>query len=96
MEIITTTVTRTAEETTPNGTYAIDYTVTDGKLERASATVRSPDEQENGKYLGNIGYENGSINCSFLYYPDRKAALLLEDFQGILSLIRESTGGGAQ
>lgn len=88
MEIIDTTITRTAEESTPCGIYSLAFTVTNGNLERVHAAVRS--SKGDDKYLGNLVYENGNINASLLCRAEKKAAPLVEDFEGFIAQIREN------
>lgn len=88
MEIIDTTITRTAEESTPCGIYSLNFTVTNGSLERVHAAVRS--SKGDDKYLGNLVYENGNINASLLCRAEGKTAPLVEDFEGFIAEIRES------
>lgn len=91
MEIINTTITRTAEETTANGTYALDYSVMNGKLDRVQVSIRGNKADDNGnRYLGNIVFENGSINSNFPYYSGKAVSPLLEDFEKFMEQILKS------
>lgn len=91
MEIINTTITRTAEEITSNGTYTLDYTVLNGKLERIQASIRSNKSEDNGnRYLGSIVYENGSINSNLLYYAGAAISPLFVDFEKFMNVILKS------
>lgn len=90
MEIIDTTIIRTAESTTANGSYVLDYTVLNRKLERVQATIRSTKAEDNGeRYLGNIVYENGSINSNFLYNIGKPIAPMIADFEKFMDDILE-------
>lgn len=68
MNIISTTLTRRAEERTAQALYHIDYTITDGTLERVLAAIYHPvatqDAGEAPAFVGNITFEGGQIFCS--------------------------------
>lgn len=91
MNILKTTITRTAEEKTANGHFKLDYTVSDGVLERISATIHKPGPQPgvSNEYLGTIIYEASAVNLNFINTGDEYSAFV-EDFERLLGEIRSS------
>lgn len=89
MNILKTTITRSAEETTANGNFKLDYTVSDGVLERISVTIyRLPQQQGmSSEYLGTINYEPSSVNLNFIH-PGDGFSSFVEDFERLLGEIR--------
>lgn len=90
MNIISTTVTRRAEERNEHALYHIDYTLSDGALERIVAAVHKPvtvlSAGEAPVFIGNISCENGQIYCSLPESAD--IALLMADFEGFVDEIK--------
>jgi hypothetical protein len=64
MNITNTVITRQGEAKTGNARYQLEYSVSGRELTRVSASVYEADGKENECYLGNIYFENGSVNCS--------------------------------
>ena len=91
MNITSTILTKTAEETTANATYLIEYVLVNEVLTRIHASVEAiqPDgiEKMNAGY---ITYENGNIFCSLM--GQYKSSLFFLDFEGFVEKIKESTG----
>ena len=90
MDIIRITTTKTAQERNERALYNLDYTLTDGSLERIVATVYTPESRPDSDtapvFIGTITYENGQIYCSL----PREAAIagLMADFEAFLSRIQ--------
>lgn len=91
MNIIKTQITRTAEETTQNGIFHLEYTVSDNVLERVTATIRRtlPQEGMSEEYLGTIVYESPAINLNFINTGCALSPLVV-DFETLLGKIRTS------
>jgi hypothetical protein len=89
MNITNTVVTRTAVETTVNGVFTIDYSTTNGVLNRIQANIQTS-TGENGQSLpaGTIYMEHGYVNCSLA--EESKPALLLKDFDTLVEKIKTS------
>lgn len=89
MNIIKTQITRTAEETSQNGIFHLEYTVSDNVLERVTATIRRTQPQEGmpEEYLGTIVYESPAINLNFIN-TGRNLSPLVVDFETLLGKIR--------
>lgn len=88
MDIIRIT-TKTAQERNERALYNLDYTLTDGTLERIVATdtpESRPDSDTAPVFIGTITYENGQVFCSL----PREAAIagLMADFESFLSRIQ--------
>lgn len=90
MDIIRITTTKTAQERNERALYNLDYTLTDGTLERIVATVYTPESRPDSDtapvFIGTITYENGQVFCSL----PREAAIaeLMADFESFLSRIQ--------
>lgn len=90
MDIIRITTTKTAQERNERALYNLDYTLTDGSLERIVATVYTPESRPDNDtapvFIGTITYENGQVFCSL----PREAAIaeLMADFEAFLSRIQ--------
>lgn len=90
MDIIRITTTKTAQEHNERALYNLDYTLTDGTLERIVATVYTPESRPDSDtapvFIGTITYENGQVFCSL----PREAAIagLMADFESFLSRIQ--------
>ena len=91
MNIIKTQITRTAEETTQNGIFHLEYTVSDNVLERVTATIRRalPQKGVPEEYLGTIVYESPAVNLNFIN-TGRILSPLVVDFESLLEKIRTS------
>lgn len=91
MNIIKTQITRTAVETTGNGIFHLEYTVSDNVLERITATIHLSAAQGNApeEYLGTIVYESPSINLNFINTGHILSPLVV-DFESLLEKIRTS------
>lgn len=91
MNITNTVLTKTAEETTANATYLIEYVMVNEVLTRIHATVRAI--QSDGvekRDVGYITYENGSIFCNLT--GQDKSSLYFLDFEKYVEKIKESAG----
>ena len=88
MNITNTIITRQGETTTANARYQLEYNVTNGILNRISATLSElpSDDNPDGLYIGNIFWENGSVNCSF--QMTMKAVKFFEDFENFMTEIK--------
>jgi hypothetical protein len=91
MNITNTVLTKTAEETTANATYVIEYVLVNEVLTRIHATVQAiqPDGIEKVD-VGYITYENGNIFCNLT--GEGKTSLYFLDFDKFAEKIKESTG----
>ena len=91
MNILKTTITRSAEETTANGIFKLEYTVCNGVLERISVTIHKPSAGQGmpNEYLGTIVYEASAVNLNFINTGDDYSALV-GDFERLLGEIRSS------
>lgn len=90
MNIVTTTITKTAVLETKNGELTFDYTIINGNLSRVQATVRDLKKNEFGEkpVLGYINCEHGNVTLNIS--ESAKISLLLADFENALAQIRES------
>lgn len=90
MKVIRITTTKTAQERNENALYNLDYTITDGLLERVLATIYSPDSEleseEAPVFSGTITYENGQVFCALP--GDASITDLMNDFGQFLTQIR--------
>ena len=90
MNIIRTTTTKTVQERNERALYNLDYTLTDGTLERVLATLYSPDSDLDSAaaptFIGTVTYENGQIFCSLP--ADAPIADLMGDFVDFLDRIK--------
>lgn len=69
MEITSTVTTKTARHVTDEAAFSIDYTTTNGKLDRIQLNIFAPtaqpeDENSNETYLGSIYYDGQNLTCS--------------------------------
>ncbi len=85
MNVISTTITKRAEETTANARYRLEYAVEEGALRRCEATVFSL--TNGGEQLGYIIFENENIHCSLP--GDTQNSTFFDDFELFLSTITE-------
>ncbi len=88
MKITNTIITRHANGETSNGKYQLEYSITNGTLNRVFANIsRLPtDENPNETYIGNISYDNGMMNCSLP--AEVKTTSYFEDFEGFMVIIK--------
>jgi hypothetical protein len=89
INITNTVITRHGEAKTVNARYQIEYSVSGGELTRVSASIfeSSSGENPNEVYLGNIYFDNGSVNCSL--QAGTKAALYFVDFEDFMEEIKK-------
>lgn len=91
MNITNTVLTKTAEETTANAAYQIEYVLVNEVLTRIHATVEAIQADGIEKMnVGYITYENGSVFCNLI--GQGKSSLYFLDFEGFVEKIKESTG----
>lgn len=92
MKIICITTTKTAQERTERAFYNLDFTMTDGALERVVATVYTPESRLDSDpapvFIGTITYENGQIFCSLP--KDASIAGLMGDFENFMVQIQSA------
>ena len=92
MKIIRITTTKTAQERTERAFYNLDFTMTDGALERVVATVYTPESRLDSDpapvFIGTITYENGQIFCSLP--KDASIAGLMGDFENFMVQIQSA------
>jgi hypothetical protein len=91
MEITSTTVTRTARHKTNGAAYNIDYSTTDGHLDRIGLNIyRPPQDGEPEEYLGTVHYDGYNISCNLRWSDD--LAALFETAVGFIAEIIEEVG----
>lgn len=96
MNIIKTTLIKTAREQTPTARYDLEYTVTDTTLERVVATLfevtDTQDPAAGDNFMGTITYEHGNIYCNL---PCRvgEVSSLVARFEEYLTQIRAELSG---
>lgn len=91
MNITNTVLTKTAEETTANATYVIEYVLVNEVLTRIHANVQAIQADGMEKVaVGYITYENGTIFCNLS--GAGKTSLYFLDFDKFVEKIKESTG----
>lgn len=90
MNITNVTITKTAEEKTANGIYALEYSSINGELSRVQATVqeREADPSGNQIVIGTIYLEQGYVTCNLPV--DRNLSPYFSDFDVFLKAIREN------
>lgn len=90
MDIIRITTTKTAQERNERALYQLDFTTTDGALERVVATVYTPESRPDSDtppvFIGTITYENGQIFCSLP--KEASIAGLMADFENFMVQIQ--------
>jgi hypothetical protein len=96
MELINITTTKTAQQRNEHALYTVDYTLTNGTLERVQAAIYEASADLTGEvsppFIGNITYENGQIYCSL---PDgAPVATLMGDFEQFLEKIKSENLAG--
>lgn len=91
MNITNTVLTKTAEETTANATYMIEYVLVNEVLTRIHVTVQAILADGIEKLdVGYITYENGNVFCNLT--EQGKTSLYFLDFDKFVEKIKESTG----
>lgn len=91
MNITNTVLTKTAEETTANASYLIEYVLVNDALSRIHATVKAILPDGTGTQdAGYITYENGSVFCNLT--GEGKSSLYFLDFEKFVEKIKESEG----
>lgn len=91
MEITSTILTKTARHATDHGVYNIDYTITNGKLDRIQLNIfRPPAENEAEVYLGMVYYDGQNITCNIPWTEN--AALYFDTAADFIENIIESAG----
>ena len=90
MNVTHVTVITTAEETTENGLYVLEYSVTDGDLNRVQANIMESGNAKSGipQPIGTISLEQEVVYCNLP--KDRVLASYFSDFDNFLKSIRES------
>ena len=72
--------------------YQLDFTTTDGALERVVATVYTPESRPDSDtppvFIGTITYENGQIFCSLP--KEASIAGLMADFENFMVQIQSA------
>ena len=64
MKVTSTIITKVAEATTENGSYNLEYSITDGVLERVQTTAFKPSTNEHRIAVGGIYYDRGSVTIN--------------------------------
>ncbi len=94
MKIISTVKTDTALMQTGNALYVVEYTTTDGKLNRIQVTVKKPvtddTPTEDAPILGYIYLDHGNISCNL--FGNVGLASLFGDFEAIVETVRDQVG----
>ena len=90
MNITSTAVTTTANETTKQGYYELEYSVQDNKLSRLQATLFAPSSEQNPErlHIGYIVIENDTMHCSLP--SDVSYAPIFTDFDQFVTTIKTS------
>lgn len=91
MNVTNIVVTKTAVETTANGVFTVEYSTTNGVLNRIQADIqRSTGENGQAQFqsVGTIYMEHGYVNCNLT--QDSKPSLLLKDFESLVEKINLS------
>ena len=91
MNITSTVLTKTAEETTANASYLIEYVTVNDVLTRINANVQATMldgvEKYNARY---ITFENGNVFCNL--NGQAKVSLFFLDFERFVEKIKENAG----
>ena len=87
MKVTSTIITKVAEATTVNGSYNLEYSITDGVLERVQTTAFKPSTNEHRIAVGSIYYDRGSvtINMPFGKHIAKYVADAVGQIENILS-----------
>ena len=70
MKVTSTIITKVAETTTENGSYNLEYSITDGILERVQTTAFKPSTNEQRIAVGSIYYDRGSVTINMPFSSD--------------------------
>lgn len=70
MKVTSTIITKVAESTTENGSYNLEYSITDGILERVQTTAFKPSTNEQRIAVGSIYYDRGSVTINMPFSSD--------------------------
>jgi hypothetical protein len=91
MDITSTTVTRTAKHKSNGADYNIDYSTTDGHLDRIGLNIyRPPHDDQGEEYLGSVHYDGHNISCNLQWSDD--LAALFETAVGFIAEVIEEAG----
>lgn len=88
MDILTTTIIRTAEETTLNAIYSLEFATTNNQLSKVQASIYTlpTGEHAEKQHLGYIIFENENVNCSL---PGNAPLVkIITDFEFFMELIK--------
>lgn len=85
MKITSTIITRIAEATSDNASYYMEYSITDGMLERVQTTIYEPTEGEQRIAVGNVYYDRGSITANMPF--SQKMSDYIKDVTGYIETI---------
>lgn len=89
METITTILTKTGRHTTDHGIYNIDYTITNGKLDKVQLNIFRPaGENAAEEYLGMVYYDGNNVTCHIPWTDN--AALYFDTAADFIEEIIES------
>lgn len=90
MNITSVTVMKTAEESTNNGVFILEYSITDHTLSRVQATIEETTRDSSGvrPTIGVIYMEHGNVSCSLP--SDRNLSPYFCDFDNFRKSIEES------
>ena len=70
MKVTSTIITKVAEATTENGSYNLEYSITDGVLERVQTTAFKPSMNEHRIAVGSIYYDRGNVTINMPFGKD--------------------------
>ena len=70
MKVTSTIITKVAEATTENGSYNLEYSITDGVLERVQTTAFKPSTNEHCIAVGSIYYDRGNVTINMPFGKD--------------------------
>lgn len=71
MEILSTTTTRTGEETVGDANYSLEYTDQDGVLQRLKVTIFEVSGDDGSmRYYGTMNYDMEQVSCNLPFQPD--------------------------
>lgn len=88
MKITSIKVIKQATAQTSIAKYDLEYSISNGILDRVNANINKVDMDNDGNevYVGNISFENGTINCALPM--SEQMAQYFEDFEGFLAIIQ--------
>lgn len=70
MKVTSTIITKVAETTSKNGSYNLEYSITNGILERVQTTVFKPSASEQRVVVGSIYYDRGNVTVNMPFSAD--------------------------